>query len=85
MYELCIIYAHAVLYMHRAILSKGFLCCDYSAVVNSAFVLAHLCVLMVMVAELGEEQELDLSPRRKRRALGPPARGLSGVWLPGQR
>lgn len=56
---------------------------DYSAVVNSVFVLSHLCV--VVVAELGEEQELDLSPRRKHRALGPPARGLSGVWLPGQR
>lgn len=41
------------------------------------FVRAHLCV--VVVAELGEEQELDLSPRRKHRALGPPASGLSGV------
>lgn len=35
--------------------------------------------LYVVVAVLGEEQELDLSPLRKRLALGPPARGLSGV------
>lgn len=31
MYELCIIYAHAVLYMQRAILSRGFRCCDPGA------------------------------------------------------
>lgn len=41
--------------------------------------------LYVVVAELGEEQELDLSPLRKRLDLGPPARGLSGVWDRGQR
>ncbi len=34
---------------------------------------------------LGEEQELDLSPLRKRLALGPPARGLSGVREGGPR
>lgn len=42
------------------------------------FSLHHLH-LYVLVAVLGEEQELDLSPLRKRLALGPPARGLSGV------
>lgn len=34
---------------------------------------------------LGEEQELDLSPLRKRLARGPPARGLSGVCIGGYR
>lgn len=34
---------------------------------------------------LGEEQELDLSPLRKRLARGPPARGLSGVCVGGYR
>ena len=41
--------------------------------------------LYVVVAVLGEEQELDLSPRMKRLALGPPARGLSAVWDGGPR
>lgn len=35
--------------------------------------------LYVVVAVLGEEQELDRSPLMNRLALGPPARGLSGV------
>lgn len=35
--------------------------------------------LYVVVAVLGEEQELDRSPLRNRLDLGPPARGLSGV------
>lgn len=46
----------------------------------------RLCLhLYVGVAVLGEEQELDLSPRRKRLARGPPARGLSGVCVGGYR
>lgn len=43
------------------------------------------CYLYVVVAVLGEEQELDLSPRRNLLALGPPANGLSGVWDEGPR
>lgn len=46
----------------------------------------RLCLhLYVGVAVLGEEQELDLSPLRKRLARGPPARGLSGVCVGGYR
>lgn len=46
----------------------------------------HICPdLYVVVAVLGEEQELDRSPLRKRLALGPPASGLSGVWDGGPR
>lgn len=45
-------------------------------IVRIPLVVVHL---YVVVAVLGEEQELDLSPLRNRLALGPPARGLSGV------